>query len=270
MSITGFIKGKWRQARRWYLERRLLSQPAKLSLVRANWLRSLADPNGFYLECQRFFHQQLPVELRQHRRYFQKVPRHGQWFGEDAFHTMWYLLLEECKPGNFLEIGIFRGQVISLVALWARLRGRACEVHGISPFAPVGDSVSRYGPEIDYYQDTLANFDRFNLPHPHLLKAYSTDEDARRLIESQDWDLIYIDGNHDYEVARSDWEACSRRLRTGGIIVLDDSALNTGFEQPVFASKGHPGPSRVAQEISRSQFREILQVGHNRAFQKVV
>jgi hypothetical protein len=179
------------------------------------------------------------------------------------------LLLEEFKPGNFLEIGIFRGQVISLVALWARLRGRACEVHGISPFTAAGDSVSRYRQDLDYYADTLANFEHFELPRPNLLRACSTDAEAVQRIASKAWDLIYIDGNHDYDVARQDWEACSQSVRPGGIIVLDDSALNTRFGQPVFGTRGHPGPSRVADEIDRTRFRELLQVGHNRAFQKI-
>jgi hypothetical protein len=38
----------------------------------------------------------------------------------------------------------------------------------------------------------------------------------------------------------------------------------------VFATAGHPGPTRLAGEIDRKKFREILQVGHNRVFQKLV
>src|SRR5262249_47296732 len=153
---------------------------------------------------------------------------------------LWYLLLEEIKPQNFLEIGVFRGQVISLVALWARLRNRTCEVHGISPFSPATDSVSRYPQHLDYYSDTLLNFDHFELPHPQLLRAYSTDPAAVSLIASRQWDLVYIDGNHEYDVVRRDWDHCSKNLRKGGVIVLDDSGLSTSFEPPVFASKGHP------------------------------
>jgi hypothetical protein len=81
--------------------------------------------------------------------------------------------------------------------------------------------------------------------------------------------MIYIDGNHDYEIARQDWELCSRHLSGRGVIVLDDSGLTTSFRPPAFATGGHPGPSRLAQEIDRKEFREVLQVGHNRAFQKI-
>src|SRR5206468_1500747 len=127
------------------------------------------------------------------------------------------------KPKSFLEIGVFRGQTISLATLLSRRDGPGCEVHGISPFSSAGDSVSRYAVGVDYYTDTLRNFDRFGLPHAKLLRAYSTDPGARQLIASRTWDVIYIDGNHDYDVARQDWENCSPQVRAGGIVVLDDS-----------------------------------------------
>src|SRR5262249_3640974 len=131
MSITGFVKGHWNEFARGRLERRLSHQPAKFPLERPQWERSLLDPTSFYLECLRCFHQELPAELRDHRTYFYNVPNNRRGFGENTFHTMWYLLLQEFKPSNFLEIGVFRGQVISLVTLWAKLSRNACEVYGI-------------------------------------------------------------------------------------------------------------------------------------------
>ena len=103
-------------------------------------------------------------------------------------------------------------------------------------FAAIGDSVSKYRDNVDYYDDTLVNFKEFSLPKPNLLKAYSTDPAAVALIQSKKWDMVYIDGNHDYEVARKDWDVCSAATRTGGIIVLDDSALATSYRPPIFAT----------------------------------
>ena len=96
-------------------------------------------------------------------------------FGENPFHVMWWLLFSEFKPANFLEIGVFRGQTVSLAALCARLLNIRCEIFGISPFSPAGDSVSRYRKDVDYLEDTIANFDHFGLPRPNLLRAYSTE-----------------------------------------------------------------------------------------------
>jgi hypothetical protein len=229
------------------------------------WGKSFNDPTDFYQECVRFFHSRLPAELRAHRAYFREG---GRSFGEDAFHVLWYMLLRKFKPGNFLEIGVYRGQTLSLVALSARMLEFECKVTGLSPFTAAGDSVSAYRPDVDYFSDTSTNFAYFNLPAPELWRFYSTDTQAAELIASRVWDCVYIDGNHDYEVARHDWLLCSRNLAPGGLIVLDDAAKGTAYHAPVFATEGHPGPSRLATEIAQPPFREIVRVGHNRVFQK--
>ncbi len=277
MKIIRFIRRKFQKAERAKVQdgRRarvrgkifgLFAGQAK-EITRADWPASLENPTTFYLQCCHYFSTNLPEELREHRRYFGQK---GRGFGEDAFHTMWYLLFQEFRPASFLEIGVFRGQTLSLAALLARQHSRPCLVQGISPFAAAGDGVSRYRRRHDYQADTLENFTRFGLPAPSLLKAYSTDSAAAQLIRSRHWDIIYIDGNHDYEVARQDWELCAPQVLPGGIIVLDDSGLTTRYQAPpFFATGGHAGPSRLAAEINRAHFAEILQVGHNRVFQKL-
>ena len=268
MKIIRFIQGRrhaWRQRagqRRWL---RQFTAPAE-EIARADWAASLKDPTAFYRRCFHYFHSRLPEPLRAHRAYFETG---GRGFGEQAFHVMWFLLFREFAPKSFLEIGVFRGQTLSLAALLARHFQHDCFTQGISPFSSAGDAVSRYRRDVDYQADTLQNCAHFSLPAPALLKAYSTDEAAQKLVASRAWSVIYIDGNHDYEIARRDWDLCAAHLEPGGLIVLDDSGLTTGYAPPVFATGGHPGPSRLAQELDRTRFREILQVGHNRVFQKI-
>src|SRR5207302_1332715 len=141
-----------------------------------------------------------------------------------------------------------------------KLAGQPCDVTGISPFTatsyPTRYGFTTYAEQVDYLQDTLANFAHFGLPEPKLLRAYSTDDTARQLVESRRWNAIYIDGNHDYEVAKADWQLCAANVADGGIIVLDDAGLTTSYEPPAFSSKGLPGPSQVADETDRSRFRE--------------
>ena len=266
MNIRGFVHGRWTDARVFFAKAKTLQQSVgPAALPRTTWAESLVNPRQFYLDCFRYFHRRLPASIQAHRRYFRRRKR---GFGEDAFHTMWFLLIREFQPRSFLEIGVYRGQTLSLVALLAREYGIACEVCGISPFSSAGDSVSRYLQGLDYYADTLKNFTFFSLPPPQLLRAYSTQPDAQARIGSRAWDIIYIDGNHDYEVAKADWIICAANVRPGGLVVLDDSGLSSTYEPPSFATRGHPGPSKVAQEIGAEDFIEILQVGHNRVFQK--
>jgi hypothetical protein len=234
-------------------------------IARADWPQSLVDPTAFYIRCCHFFDHNLPEEFRQHREYFTQNRR---GFGEDAFHTMWFLLFRKFQPESFLEIGVFRGQSLSLASLLARHFKLNCFVQGVSPFSPAGDAVSSYRNNVNYQDDTLKNFAHFKLPAPSLLKAYSTDAAAATLIGSRPWRFIYIDGNHDYEIARQDWDLCAKNLLPGGLVVLDDASRGTGYVPPAFASAGHPGPTRLAKEISHPPFTEILRVGHNRVFQK--
>ena len=245
--------------------RKVLAQGADFSALE-DWERSLSDPTGYYLDCVRYFHgPYFPEELKKHRRYFLQDQR---GFGEDAFHVMWWMLFREIRPKSFLEIGVYRGQTLSLAALLQRTLGIEGFVTGISPFSPAGDAVSTYREHLDYLQDTQLNFRAFDLPVPYLLRAYSTDQIATERISQAACETIYIDGNHDYEIAKADWSVCGACVRTGGIIVLDDSALSTAYNPPRFATAGHPGPSQLALEIDNEEFREVLRVGHNRVFQK--
>lgn len=231
-----------------------------------DWPRSLSESTDFYIWAHRYFHQHLPENIREHRYYFEQEQRS---FGERAFHTMWFLLFEEYRIRNFLEIGVYRGQVLSLLALLQKAVNINGEVVGISPFSNAGDSVSKYPSNIDYYEDTVANFRYFDLKKPRLIKAYSTDKVALEAISEKVWDCIYIDGNHDYEIVKADWLNCSKNVKVNGLIVLDDSILETTCRPPIFATKGHPGPSRLVAEINKSFFTEILRVGHNRVFQRI-
>ena len=266
MKLIRFIKGNLRSRKSKRQCRALLASDPIDSVNPNDFASSLADPLDYYKRAFQDFHRALPEELREHRKFFQ-TERRG--FGEDAFHTMWWRLIERFRPARFLEIGVYRGQTLSLIALIAKTEGLSIQVTGISPFSSAGDSVSNYGGGLDYRADTLANFARFNLPAPELLQAYSTDPEAVELIRDRVWDIIYIDGNHDYDVVKADWALCSEAVAVGGLIVLDDSGLSTTYQPPAFATAGHPGPSKLAAEIDRSRYEEILQVGHNRVFRRL-
>ena len=264
-----FLGGQLHSARARSAKKKAIKTPRSTSVsrfARVKWADSLNDPTDFYLDCFHLFHQRYFLGLYNHRSYFAKS---GRGFGEDSFHVMWWMLLRNLRPVSFLEIGVYRGQTLSLVSLLQRQLRIEGSVVGISPFLPAGDAVSNYCVDIDYLADTLKNFEHFELPAPELLKAYSTDEIAVRRIQDTVWDAIYIDGNHDYEIAKQDWETCASSVRVGGVIILDDSALSTNYRPPAFATGGHPGPSRIADEIDKSRFIEILQVGHNRVFQRI-
>jgi hypothetical protein len=222
------------------------------------------DRNTAHQYFSHYYRHVLPEALREHRRYFE-VGQRG--FGEESFHAMWFVLLREFKPVHCLEIGVYRGQVLSLWALIGRTLQIPVEATGISPFSSMGDSVSVYATDVDYLDDTLRAHDQWQLQHPTLIKALSSEPQAVEAIARQKWDLAYIDGNHDYDVALEDYRRCRDALAPRGLLVLDDASLNTTFVPPSFSFAGHPGPSRVAQEFAHRELKFLGAVGHNNVFQ---
>lgn len=221
--------------------------------------------NSLHTYFLHYYHHLCPASVREHREYF-KQERRG--FGEDAFHAMWFTVLRQFRPAVCLEIGVYRGQSISLWSVIARELGFPCEVHGISPFSPIGDDVSTYLQNIDYLNDTLASFRAFRLPEPVFVRALSTDPAALEHIRSRTWDLIYIDGSHDYDVVVADYKASVAELKPNGLLVMDDASLGTSFDAPLFSFAGHPGPSRVAAEYGMKELTFLGAVGHNNVFCK--
>jgi hypothetical protein len=212
------------------------------------------------------FRRKSPEWLKCHRQYFSEDHR---GFGEDAFHAMWYFLLETVSPSKLLEIGVYRGQVTSLWKYWAMNTQKSVEIVGVTPLSMMGDSVSVY-PELDYKADIEANFKHFNLEVVEIIPCLSQESPARERIVEGLWDLIYIDGSHEYEDVRLDVESAYLGLRTGGLLVLDDSSLYTDFQISLDdISRGHPGPSLVFMEMDRRQLQWVFGVGHINVLRKL-
>jgi cephalosporin hydroxylase len=252
---------RWAEYRVYSRRRRAFSEDLSFSQA----TRKFADRNALHAYMHHYLHHLAPPEIRGHRRYYKQGLR---GFGEDALHAMWWTLLTEFRPRLVLEIGVYRGQVLSLWGLIAKLSGFSCEVHGISPFSPAGDGASRYLEDVNYYEDTLTSNRMFGLPEPKLVRAFSTEASALEHIMSHRWDLAYIDGNHDFEVAVADYKVCRDALEDGGLLVMDDSSLYTAYRPRAFSFAGHPGPSRVVNEFAMKELQFLGGVGHNNVFRK--
>lgn len=241
--------------------------PKKLRPIYFDKISSLfkeKNRNKIYDKMNKYFYFHLPFPLIKHRIYFSKELR---GFGEDAFHSMWYLLLSEFKPKNCLEIGVYRGQVISLWALIAKNINYNINIAGLAPYESANDRDSLYLENIDYLSDVKKNHEYFHLGQAEYCIEYSTSENAKRFVESRKWDLIFIDGSHDYEVVKYDFELSMNNLSDNGLIILDDSSLYFDFTQKKFGGfTGHPGPSKVAKEIAMNKMKFLGAVGHNNIF----
>ena len=214
-----------------------------------------------YAKYEFDYHFRVPSYVRHHRNYFQKSNR---GFGEDAFHAAWFSLFSSIKPRKCLEIGVYRGQIISLWTLVAQKRNFEVDVWGVTPLTTAADSVSDY-PDVDYGYDIALNFAEFGLGTPQLKIGFSNDPSIVVWIKSQKWDLIYIDGGHEYETVLSDFLLAVEVINPCGIICLDDSSLNLSVRGKF---KGHPGPSKVVAEFAMQSMTYLFTVGHLNFFQK--
>jgi len=236
-----------------------------LDLPLIDLIKIFNNRNELYRYMHHYHLHSTPENIVEHRNYFKQEQR---GFGEDALHSMWIKIFSAYKPKLALEIGVYRGQIITLWGLICRMQNFECEIHGISPFSPANDTVSEYLQDLDYYQDVLNSFNNFNLTPATLITAFSNDPIGIAYIKSKNWDLIYIDGNHDYEVVFNDYKISKDALSLGGILVLDDSSLYTEFNPPKFAFAGHPGPSRIVRDFAMKEMKFIGGVGHNNIFMK--
>lgn len=180
-------------------------------------------------------------------------------FGERSFLWMWKLLVDEMPPDfKFLEIGVFRGQVLALI----RILSKTAHITGITPLDSTGGHW-----DSDYEADIKYLHDHFKLSQPDIIKGLSTDKE---IIDTAggEYDIIYIDGGHEYEVAKADIINYSPFVKVGGYLVIDDCANK--YDLPYGYFRGIESVSRAVDEhLPNEQFKEIFSVVHNRIFQRV-
>lgn len=256
----------------------------------SSWTPELRDIVESYIDAEPHhaallarFHSNVNAVpyLRGHRDF---VEQNSYGFGERYFHYMWKLLIDQMPSRfSFLEIGVFKGQVLSLVKLLARETTRACEIVGITPLTSAGDQYSEY-VEDDYADAIKSMFDTFELSmeNVEILQGLSTDPAIhRRAAERAPFDVVYIDGSHDHDVVVNDLRHFAIHVSRGGFLVMDDASCDLNLprqfrapgtrapEEKVF--RGYEDVSRAVRELvdPNPDFRHLFACGHNRVWQRV-
>jgi Methyltransferase domain len=227
--------------------------------------------------------------LASHRRY---IEEHKLGFGDPAFHFLWKIVLNAAHARfgkiDALEIGVFKGQVISLWALLAKTYGWQVRVSAITPlegqalpgsrlwrmlkyrFSPRFRERIRSGdfyPDDDYEGIVRRLFAHFGVEFSevHLMRGYSNSPKVIEALKSEQFQLIYLDGDHTYEGAESDIRIYAPKVVPGGWLVMDDAA----FDLPGTSFwKGYETVARACKMLPGLGFTNVLNVGHNRVFEK--
>lgn len=214
-------------------------------------------------------------------------------FGDPAFHAMWARLLDAAtqKFGEVraLEIGVFKGQVISLWSLLARERNLRVQVSAVSPL--VGQPMPSHGRLVrwlryrldrkfrermdngdfyateDYEQIIRTHFAHYGLDSAQVRFhcGYSTDPVLLAGLRDETYHVVYVDGDHTLAGARHDFATFGPKVVPGGWLVADDA----GSDLPGSTFwKGHRAVSDAVQDLPTLGFTNVLNVGHNRIYQR--
>ena len=239
--------------------------------------------------------------LREHRDY---VEKNSFGYGDRSFHYLWKLLIEQMGNNfSFLEIGVFKGQVISLVNLICSKIDKSFRICGVTPLSGSGDKY-RTHPAVDYKTliEKIHSDFGLTMDFTEIVKGYSHDREIISYVSKiAPFDAVYIDGCHDYDVVVSDIEAYTNMLKENGILVIDDSSnfLNMpkrvsapncyrswaqkrkrrapwyfGFSTKYKNKKLSKGLIEVSKAVSDTlekdrQFMHIFACGHNRVWLKL-
>lgn len=205
----------------------------------------------------------------------------NQWgLGDRPFHWMWKIAVD-VMPQTFklLEIGCYRGQILSLIGLLAKHADKAATIYGVSPFKGTHDAINSYDAGLDYISDIRRIFHEFQVDSDFVpIQGLSQN---RQIIaaarEYAPFDIVYIDGAHEYDMVVLDIQNYAPMVASSGLLVVDD-ASNFLNMPPFSQDKGYnrcwPGLPSVSQAVkdyleTREDFVHRFAVGHNRVFQRV-
>lgn len=203
---------------------------------------------------------------------FPDLKAHRDWteqnifgFGERSFLWLHKLLVDE-MPENFtfMEIGVFRGAILSLYQMLADAGAKKVIRYGVTPLDSTGGHW-----ESDYRQDIQTIHDQFNLNKDYVIfEGLSTDpEIIKRAGYVGPLDILYIDGGHTEEIVRSDLKHYLPLVKSGGYLVIDDCCNE--MKMPFGYFQGIEPVTRAVNEVlPNEEFEFMFSVVHNKVFRK--
>ena len=220
--------------------------------------------------------------LSEHTHYFKRNDyATTKGFGIEALHYMWVLLVNDvhAKFGRvkFLDIGVFKGQTLSLIPAICNWKKYECEFVGVTPLTNQGDKYSNY-PRCNYEEEIVHNSAKFgvSVKPNNLIKGLSGM--VQNTIRGRGpFNLIFIDGSHDYHDVISDIQLSKDIVEVGGYIVVDDASCNLDMPDKFYSGGnrvsrwGWEDVSRAVEEelVTDTRYKEVFAVGHDRIFRRV-
>ena len=194
-------------------------------------------------------------------------------FGELSFSWSWYLLVKSMPQDfTFLEIGVYKGRVLALIQLLATLFNKNAKIYGVTPLD--GEATDKYSEyqNCNYLTAIKKSYSICNqsFENSFIIKGYSQEKHTiEKAKENLPFDMIFIDGCHDYEIVVQDIKNYSEMLKVNGYLILDDASLY--ITNPYGTFLGHPDVGKAIQDNieNNPQFTHLYAIGHNRVWKKM-
>jgi len=173
---------------------------------------------------------------------------------------------------TFLEIGVYKGRVLALVQLLSTMFNKHAKIYGVTPLD--GDATDKYSEyqNCDYLTAIKKSYNicRTSFRNTSIIHGYSQKKDIiEKTKESAPFNMIFIDGCHDYDIVVQDIKNYSEMLVENGYLILDDASLY--IDSPYGTFLGHPDVGKAIQDVidKDQRFIHLYAIGHNRIWQKI-
>ena len=218
------------------------------------------------VELDRIFY--TDEDLVRWRRYFENIGG----FAQNSWYVFWAAFIKELDIKNFLDLGVHVGQFSILPALLGKRCDKEFSIHMVSPFSGVVDKYSSYEQK-DYGQVFLQALADMIVDTCKFVTHYglSQDQKIKNKIKDIKFDLMYIDGSHDYDVVKQDIEFyVLQLLKPGGIVIFDDANFYIPYGRPEWEQQGYQDVVRAVTETmdGNSEFEHLFDLTHNRIFRR--
>ena len=151
----------------------------------------------------------------------------------DAEGEFLYNAAKNCQgKGVIVEIGSWKGKSTIWLAKGSKA-GRNAKIYAVDPHTGASWYKKMHG-EVWTFEEFKQNIKEANVEDA-VVPIVKTSRDAARDWDGKPIELLWVDGEHEYEVAKSDFDLWSPYLVEGGIIAFHDTI-------------GWPGPRKVVRE----------------------
>jgi hypothetical protein len=201
------------------------------------------------------------------------IDKHKLGYGEKPFMYLWAMVFSQIPiGGKFLEIGVFKGSILTMSQLMSKELDLNISTFGLTPLNNTGDKYSKY--DTDNYEYAISLFYHLSgltMDNTSIIEGLSTDPIVKQsAIDNGPYDIVYIDGGHDYNTVVNDIELSEKILKPGGILVMDDasSLLNLSPNHEGFTGHLDVGVAIRDRIDTKNIYKHLFACGHNRVWIK--